>query len=195
MRFQLNAARSRSPRFRSAPFVFLLAASLGAGAACGSDSKPGSHVVQGTSDHTDNGVVSVDEAKIRGSIEDGTLAVDVPVTSLVDHDATGTLILHLVSVDGEDELGTAELPYSLAAGEAATLSASLAAPDGIAEQADLVRFSVRVDDGTAKSHLRVTRSLMYVVPLLDLRVEGPATLHPGRDGYYRGRVTTKCART
>ncbi len=189
MRLLVAATPSRrSVRFRSAPFVFLLAASLGAGVACGSDSTPSSHVVKGAGDHTDNGVVSIDEAKIRGSIEDGTLAVDVPVTSLVERDASGTLILHLISVDGADELGTVELPYSLKAGESATLSASLAAPDGISEQADLVRWNVRVDDGTAKSSLRVTRSLMYVVPLLDLRVEGPATLHPGRDSFYRVRV-------
>jgi alpha-2-macroglobulin-like protein len=180
----------RSTRFRSAPFVFLLAASLGTSAACGSgSSKPQSTVVvEGAGDHPDNGVVSVDEAKIRGSIEDGTLTVNVPVTSLVDHEASGTLLLHLVSVDGTDELGSVELPYSLGAGESATLSGSLTAPDSIAEQADLVRFNVRVDDGTAKSDLRVTRSLFYVVPLLDLRVEGPATLRPGRDAYYRVRV-------
>jgi hypothetical protein len=167
----------------------MLAASLTAGAACDGDSRPPSVVVvNGAGDHPQNELVSVDEARIRGSIEDGTLSVDVPVKSLVDHAASGTLTLHLTSVDGKDELGNAELSYSLEAGETATLSASVTAPEGIAEQADLVRYNVRIDDGTPKSELRVTRSLMYVVPLLDLRVEGPATLRPERDAYYRVRV-------
>ncbi len=180
----------RSPRFRSARFVLLLASSLGAGAACGSDSKPHSNVVvvQGSGDHAENGVLSVDEAKIRGSIADGTLSVEVPVTSLVDHAASGKLMLRLLGVDGKEEVGSVELPYSLEAEESATLSASLAAPEGLDAQSDLVAYSVRVDDGAAKPSLRVTRSLMYVVPLLDLRVEGPGTLRPARDGYYRVRV-------
>jgi hypothetical protein len=191
MRFYPPSTRSlRSIRFRTAPFVFLLAASLSAGAACGSgSSKPQSTVVEeGSGDHPQNGVVSVDEAAIRGSIDDGTLTVNVPVTSLVDHDASGKLTLHLTSVDGADELGTVVLPYSLAAGESSTLSGSLTAPDPISEQADLVRFNLRLDDGAAKGGLKVTRSLMYVVPLLDLRVEGPATLRPTRDAHYRVRV-------
>src|SRR6185436_10122835 len=134
MRFHPSSTRSlRSIRFRTAPFVFLLAASLSAGAACGSgSSKPQSTVVvEGSGDHPENGVVSVDEAAIRGSIDDGTLTVNVPVTSLLDHDASGKLILHLTSVDGADELGSVELPYSLAAGESSTLSGSLTAPDPI----------------------------------------------------------------
>lgn len=186
MRIDSSPVRSRrSPRFRSAPFAFLLAASLGGGAACGSSAKPTSTVVAGNGDHTDNGVVAVDEDNIRGSIEDGTLSVEVPVSSLVSRDTSGTLMLHLVSVDGKEELGKVDLPYALGANESATLSASLAAPDGLAEQADLVSFNVVVDDGATKSKLQVTRSLMYVVPLLDLRVDGPATLRPGRDAFYR----------
>src|SRR6187549_1583321 len=122
----LPVGSHRTTRFRSAPFVFLLATSLAASAACGSDSRPNSHVTQGTGDRSENGVLSVDEAKIRGSIEDGTLSIDVPVTSLVDHDVSGKLMLHLLSVDGKNELGSVELPYALAAEESATLSASLA---------------------------------------------------------------------
>jgi hypothetical protein len=190
MRFhRTNTGSRRSRHFRSAPFVLLLASSLGAGAACGSDSRGSSHVVvEGAGDHTENGVLSLDEAKLRGNIEDGTLTVDVPVTSLVDHPTSGKLVLRLLGVDGKDELGSVELPYSLAAEESATLSASLAAPSGITAQSDLVSYNLRVDDGAAKPNLRVTRSLMYVVPLLDLRMEGPATLRPTRDGFYRVRV-------
>jgi hypothetical protein len=190
MRLLRNATGShRSTRFRSAPFVLLLASALGAGAACGSDAKSGSHVVvQGTGDQSENGVLSVDEAKLRGSIADGTLTVEVPVTSLVDHPSSGKLMVRLLGVDGKEELGQVGLAYSLGAEESATLTASLAAPEGLDAQSDLVRYNLRVDDGGAKPSLRVTRSLMYVVPLLDLRVEGPGTLRPARDGYYRVRV-------
>lgn len=189
MRFITSATGSRrSTRFRSAPFVLLLAASLGASAACGSDSKPRSTVVaEGAGDRADNGVLAVDEPKIRGSIEEGKLAIDVPVSSLVGRAVKGELTLRLLSVDGKEELEAVKLPYSLGAEESAVLSASLAAPEGLVEQADLVRYNVRIDEG-AGSKLRVTRSLRYVVPLLDLRVEGPATLHPSRDGFYRLRV-------
>ena len=188
MRFHTSTVRSsRSRRFRSAPFVFLLASSLGVSAACGSDSKPQSTVAQGAGDHADNGVLAVDEAKIRGSIDEGTLRIDVPVSSLVDRDVKGELTLRLLSVDGKEELEAVKVPYSLGAAQDATLTASLTAPEGLTEQADLVRYSVRIDEG-ATSKLRVTRSLRYVVPLLDLRVEGPATLHPSRDGFYRLRV-------
>lgn len=188
MRLPTSAVRSlRSRRFRSAPFVFLLATSLGVSAACGSDSRPHSTVTQGAGDHADNGVLAVDEPKIRGGIDEGKLTIEVPVSAIVDRDVKGELTLRLLSVDGGEELEAVKLPYSLGAEESAVLSATLAAPEGLTEQADLVRYNVRVDEG-ASSKLRVTRSLRYVVPLLDLRVEGPATLHPNRDGFYRLRV-------
>lgn len=184
----------RSLRFRSAPVAILLALSVGAAGACSSDSKHGSTVVvEGAGDRTQNGVVSVDEAGLRGTIDAGTLSIDIPVKSLVDSASTGTLKLHLTGVDGSEELGSVEVPYTLKANERDTLRASLPAPDGINEQQDLVKYSVRLDDG-AKDGLRVTRSLMYVVPLLDLRVEGPATLRPGRDAFYRVRVQDELAK-
>ena len=187
MRFASLPGRShRSTRFRSAPFVFLLASSLGAGAACGSSgSTPSSSVVEGDGDHADNGVVSVQEAGIRGTIVDGTLSVQVPITSMVARDVSGTLTLHLVSVDGKDKLGRVEIPYALGPEESTNVSASLAAPEGVTEQADLVRWKVLIDEAATPSKLRVTRSLLYVVPLLELRVEGPGNLRPGRDAFYR----------
>src|SRR5690242_5198236 len=124
-------------RLRSTSFVLLLAACFSV--ACGDgDARPRSTVVVGNGDHADNGVLSVDEPKIRGSIEDGTLSVDVPVTSLVDKDISGKLNLRLISVDGAKELGTVELPYELAAGASDTLTASLDAPPDLAAQSDLV---------------------------------------------------------
>ncbi|HKY36006.1 MAG TPA: MG2 domain-containing protein [Polyangiaceae bacterium] len=178
----------RSRHFRTAPFAFLLAAVACIGVACGDgDGRPRSTVVIGDGDRAENGVLSINEANIRGTIEDGTMTVNVPVTSLVDRDTSGTLSLRLLSVDGKEELGVVELPYSLTAQESATLNASLDAPEGIEAQQDLVGFNVRVDDGSTKG-LRVTRSLLYVIPQYDLRVEGPAALRQSREGYYRVRV-------
>lgn len=178
----------RSPRLRAAPFVLLLAGSLGTGAACSGGSAPESTVIRGSGDQTENGALSVDEVNIRGRIDDGVLEVEVPVTSLVPQRASGRLTLRLLDVSGENELGAVDLPYSLDPRESRTLRASLKAPVGVAAQSDLVSYNVRVDEGGAKGGLQVTRSLMYVVPLLDLRVEGPATLRPGREAFYRVRV-------
>jgi hypothetical protein len=175
-------------RSRSAHFVLLLAVALGSSAACGSSgTTPPSTVTRGTGDQPQNSVLSVDEARIRGSIADGSLTVEVPVSSLVDHEISGKLLLRLLSVDGTQEHAVVELGYALAAGKSTTLSASLPAPKGLAQQSDLVNYNVRVDDGL-HGGLQVTRSLMYVVPLLDLRVEGPASLRPGRESFYRVRV-------
>jgi len=175
-------------RFRSAYFVLLLAGALAASSACGSSgSTPSSTVTHGSGDQSENGVVSVDEAKLRGRVADGSLTVEIPVTSIADHEASGKLRVRLMSVDGTEEHAAVEVGYSLGAKEAATLSARLAAPEGIQAQSDLVEYNVVVDDG-AKAGLQVTRSLMYVVPLLDLRVEGAANLRPGRESFYRVRV-------
>lgn len=187
MRLRRASSRSFRNGLRPAPLAWLLAACVGGGVACGSDSRPRSTVTVGDGDRADDGVLSVDEPNIRGSIEDGTLSVSVPVTSLVDRATSGTLTLRLLSVDGAEELARVALPYSLAGGASDTLTGTLDAPDELKGQADLVRYNVRVEGGT-DAGLRVTRSLLYVVPLYELRVEGPGALRVGRDGYYRVRV-------
>jgi hypothetical protein len=189
MRLAFHSIQSlRSRRFRSAPFAFLVAAAACVAVACGDgDGRPRSTVVVGDGDRAENGVLSIDEPNVRGTIEDGTITINVPVTSLVGRDTSGTLSLRLLSVDGKAEVSVVELPYSLGAGESASLSASLDAPEGIESQQDLVSFNVRVDDGST-SGLRITRSLLYVIPQYDLRVEGPRTLRQSREGHYRVRV-------
>jgi len=144
-------------------------------------------VVVGTGDRTQNSNLSVDEPNIQGVIEDDILTVSVPVTSLLSRPSSGKLQLRLLSVDGATELSVVELPYSLEAEETGTLTGSIPAPQGLESQANLVSFNVRVDDGTPKG-LRVTRSLLYVVPLYELRVEGPAVVRKGREASYRVRT-------
>jgi hypothetical protein len=179
---------TRLPRLgRAFAALFVLVAAAGPFSACGSDDRRHSNVVVGDGDQDRNGDLSVDESAITGNIEDGYLKVDVPVTSLVDKRIGGKLKLRLLSVDGERELGTVDLPYDLEAEASDILSAELQAPDGIELQSDLVRFNVRVDDNKAGG-LRVTRSLMYVVPLYDLRLEGPGKLRKGRSAAYRVRA-------
>ncbi|HEY5375775.1 MAG TPA: alpha-2-macroglobulin family protein, partial [Polyangiaceae bacterium] len=188
---QFRFRSASRPRF--AQLALVLAASGLFGVACGSGSGVSrtSHVSAdpklGNTDKPDNGVVSVDEPNISGAIDGSTLTVNVPVTSLVDHDATGTLNLRLQDVDGLTDRGVVALPYSLAAGESATLSATLAAPADATTPSDFVKSNVRVDDGSPGG-LRVTRSLMYVLPLDELTVEGPSTVHKGREVSYRVRV-------
>jgi hypothetical protein len=177
------------PRF--AQLAFVLAASGLFGVACGSSGSTESHVPAGpkvgNTDKPDNGVVSVDEPNIAGSITGTDLTVNVPVTSLVDHATAGTLKLRLQDVDGLTDRGVVDLPYSLAARESATLTGTLTAPADATTQSDFVKSNVRVDDDSAGG-LRVTRSLMYVVPLDELTVEGPSTVHKGREVSYRVRT-------
>ncbi len=187
-------ARATQFRFRSASrprfakLALVLAASGLCGVACGSGN---SHVPAGpklgNTDKTNNGVISVDEPNIRGSIKGSTLMVNVPVTSLVEHDITGMLKLRLADVDGLTEHGVVELPYSLAAGESTIVSGALAAPASATTQSDFVESNVRIDDGRPGG-LRVTRSLLYVLPLEELTVEGPSSVHKGREVSYRVRV-------
>jgi len=173
-------------RTRVSLFALSLAASSVGGLGCGSSSSSPTTGV-GSSGRADNGIVSVDKQGLTGSIDGTTLTVNVPVTSLVDHEASGNLRLHLQSVDGKSDLGSVDLPYTLAAGDHQTLTGTLTAPTGVTTQSDYVLQSVRVDDGT-ESGLRVIKSLLYVLPLTDLTVEGPSTLRPGREASYRVRA-------
>jgi uncharacterized protein YfaS (alpha-2-macroglobulin family) len=156
------------------------------GGACSSDRDRGSDGSLADEDRPDNGVVAVNEALITGRIEAGLLKVEVPVSSLVDRAAKGALRVHLRSVDGSTSLGTVDVPYELDPRASALLELSLPAPEATT-QPELVDFSVRVDDGTS-SGLRITRSLLRVVPPHDIRIDGPAKLRQKREATYRVRA-------
>ena len=178
-------------RPRVAQLAVILAASGLLGVGCGSAGSVSSQVSSGTpvgtGDKAENGLVAVDEPNITASIDGTTLTVNVPVTSLLDRDAVGSLKLRLQDVAGSHDRGVINLPYSLAAGASATLSGTLGAPADVASQSDFVKWNVRIDDDSA-SGLRVTRSLLYVLPFDELTVEGPATVRKGREVSYRVRT-------
>ncbi len=176
----------RALRPRVFPLALLLGVSFTLGA-CGKGRPPdGTDPTQvGSGDQPSNAVLSIDESDIRGTIKERTLTVNVPITSLVDESTEGQLNLRLLSVDGKSEEAVVPLRYSLKAKQSGTFSAELPAPDGLKSQSDLVKFSLRVDDD---KELRVTKSLLYSLPLYDLWVEGPANLSPGRTSYFRVRA-------
>ncbi len=138
----------------------------------------------GTPDRSQNGLISVDEPKLSGNIEDGTLRIDVPVTVVATHDVAGTIHVRLQNVDGTTVYEEVAIDFALTAGESTVLSADLSAPENVTAQADLVQYNVRVDDGSSEG-LRVTKSLLYVVPLVDVRLEGPKNVRKGKSASYR----------
>jgi hypothetical protein len=188
----LGRTRDASRLARYAPVALLLLAAP-AGVACsGSASStlasPDASVLDasapvsnGTADRPNNGLVEVDKLKITGSFEGGMLRLTVPVRAVDPHGASGTLRVRLLDVQGVTTASEVSLPYALGPGAAASLQTSLLAlaPAGLAGEADLVRWNVRIDDDKPAS-LRVTRSLLLVIPPHDVRLEGPSSVTSGR---------------
>ena len=92
--------------------------------------------------------------------------------------------MQLESVDGKRKLATTTVSYTLAADETTKLKASLSAPTDAKDQADLAQYNVVVEESRA-NRVRVIRSLMYVIPLYEVAIEGPSTLRKGKLGSYR----------
>jgi alpha-2-macroglobulin-like protein len=163
-------------------------------AACSTDApglpgrggSPDGGAIVGQVDRPANGTISVDESKLSGSISNGTVRFEIPV-AVSGNAASGTLRLRVVDVGGAKDISTAAMPFDLPQGGGATLTTTLPAPSSIVEQSDLVRFNVVVDDGTATG-LRVARSLMYVIPPAEVKLDGPATLSKGKSVSYRLQV-------
>jgi len=139
-------------------------------------------MVVGRPDRGDDGSIAINKAALTGSLAGGTLSVTVPLTAHTS--ASGKLNVRLVSVDGQQELGTTSVDYALGAGQSGTVTALLSAPPHAASQSDLVAYNVVVDDGRTAG-VRVTRSLMYVVPLYEVAIEGPSSLREGKPASYR----------
>jgi len=201
-------ARPRTPRAprpaHYAPLLFLLLAgtmSLDCAGSGGSvfevsdagATTPPSSAISGTSDVTDNGKIAIDKLKLVGSLDGGMIKVIVPVCAVDPSGASGTLRVRLLDVQGVTTAAEASLPYTLGPGAAATFQTSLPAPAGLAAaagsagEADLVNWNVRVDDDT-KNTVRVTRSLLFVVPAHDVRLEGPSAVTTGKGATYRVRT-------
>jgi hypothetical protein len=143
-------------------------------------------VTLGKVDHLSNGLVSVDESAIRGAIHDGSMTLTIPVHA--EKGGAGTLSAALITVDGKSTLAVGDIAYAVPRGQSADLETTLTLPGDLKSQADRVRFSVRVFDAAASS-LQVTRSLLYVVPPYELRLEGPSKVHADKRASYRVRAS------
>ena len=154
---------------------------------------PPNSVMTGTSDVPDNGHIAIDKTKLTGSLVGGGIKLLVPVRAVDPSGASGTLRVRLLDVQGVTPAAEVSLPYTLAAGETASLQTLLLAPPGLAGvagaagEADLVQWNVRIDDDKANS-VRVTRSLLLVIPAHDVRLEGPSAVTTGKGATYRVRA-------
>ncbi|WP_437942506.1 MG2 domain-containing protein [Sorangium sp. So ce341] len=185
MRARFDAFRRRwsSPHLLAA--LALALAGAGSGAACSSDEEVAPPF--GRPDQPRNGTIEVDEAKLRGVIEEGDLRLQIPVRNLTAGATRGHLRVTLVDLGADKEQGTTEVDVDISSSAAATAEARLPAP-AVSDQPGLARYLVRIDDGSEKG-LLVTRSLLRVIPPYDVRLEGPARVVRGRAASYRVRAT------
>ncbi|WP_437594305.1 MG2 domain-containing protein [Sorangium sp. So ce1000] len=182
MRLRFDALRQRWSSHH------LLAALALAGAlAAGCSSDEGTQPPFGRPDKPRNGTLEIDEAALRGVIEEGDLRLSIPVRNLTAGATSGHLRVTLVDLDADKEQGTTDVDVEIAGKAAATAEARLPAP-AVSAQPGLARYLVRVDDGSEEG-LLVTRSLLRVIPPYDVQLEGPARVVRGRAASYRVRAT------
>ncbi|WP_437282956.1 MG2 domain-containing protein [Sorangium sp. So ce375] len=183
MRVRFNALRRRW----SSPHL-LAALALAGAVAAGCSSDVATPPPFGRPDQPRNGTLEIDEAQLRGMIdEEGDLRLQIPVRNLTAGATSGHLRVTLVDLDADKEQGTTEIDVEIAGQAAATAEARLPAPT-VSGQPGLARYLVRVDDGSEEG-LLVTRSLLRVIPPYDVQLEGPARVVRGRPASYRVRVT------
>ncbi|WP_437581534.1 MG2 domain-containing protein [Sorangium sp. So ce887] len=183
MRVRFDAIRRRwsSPHLLAA----LALAGASSGAACSSDEAP--QAPFGRPDQPQNGTIEVDEAQLRGVIEEGDLRLRIPVRNLTTGATRGHLRVTLVDIDADKEQGTTDVDVEISSAAAATAEARLPAP-AVSAQPGLARYLVRIDDGSERG-LLVTRSLLRVIPPYDVQLEGPSRVVRGRAASYRVRAT------
>ncbi|KYF78840.1 alpha-2-macroglobulin [Sorangium cellulosum] len=184
MRVRFHATRQRWSSLHV--LAALALAGVISSGACSSDEAPPPTSV-GRPDRPQNGLIEVDEAKLRGVIEGGDLRLQIPVRNLTAGATRGHLRVTLVDLDADREQGTTEVDVEVASAAAATAEARLEAPS-VSAQPGLARYLVRIDDGS-DTGLLVTRSLLRVIPPYDVQLEGPARVVRGRPASYRVRAT------
>jgi hypothetical protein len=139
----------------------------------------------GESDRPSNGAITIDEPNLVAIVTGGELRLDVPVSAVKD--AKGDLTVSLIPVDGGKTLETTPARYDLVASNSVVLNPVLHVPSDVVGQADWVRYSVRIDDGAART-LRVTSSLLRVVRPYEVRLEGPGKVSKDKPVSYRVRA-------
>ena len=172
-------------RARWAPVLGLL---LAAGVVPNCESStPAGPVGVNSPDVNNNGRVAIDKATVTGSLDGGTLKLTIPVRAVDAAGASGVLHVRVLDVQGLTTAADAMVTYSLGPGGSASLQAGLTAPPGVHAQADLALWNLRIEE-SAPTLLRVTRSLLLVVPPYDVRLEGPNNVTQGKAVSYRVRA-------
>ena len=141
----------------------------------------GDHIA--TPDTPSNGLLTIDEAKITAAMNGKTLVVSIPTLAMTGS-AAGTLSASIQKVDGSTVASHADISYQITEGQTMTLEASLDLPDGVSKQPDLAAWVLRVEQKGTKP-LKVTRSLLHLVPPYEVVLEGPKTLLAGKGAAYR----------
>ena len=172
--------RFRRPRY--ALLCFLVIGALVPSCLGGGSGAPST--APGSRDIANNGHVSVDKTKLTGILDGSSLKLSVPVQAVDPSGASGTLQVRLLDATDTTQAAATQVSYSLGAGGSATLAAELPAPAPLSGQADLSGWNVRVDDGKSSS-LLLTRSLLMVVPPVEVRLEGPSSVTQGKATSYR----------
>src|SRR4051812_17281002 len=122
-------------------------------AGCSGSSNNGSHpppIGVGHPDQPTTDRLRVDEPGLRGEVSGGTIRLRVPVANDSAVASRGSLSVAVTSVDGRTSATRASLPYDLAAGGNAVLTALVPIPGGIAGQADWAKFNVQVASPDAR---------------------------------------------
>ncbi len=144
----------------------------------------GGTVYEGEPDRPRAGSVTVSEQSLVGAVEGNRLKLEFLLECGDQGSARGTLNVTLQSVDESERVATATVDYDLDANKQTVLPVELDLPAGVAAQADLAPWSVRIDDGTPNG-LRITRSLLHVIPPYEVRLDGPRSIQQGKTASYR----------
>ena len=171
--------RFRCPRY--ALLGFLVVGALVPSCLGGSG---GPSTAGGSPDVANNGHVSIDKTKLTGVLDGSSIKLSVPIQAVDPSGASGTLQVRLLDATDTMQATATQVSYSLGAGGSAMLAAELPAPAQFSGQADLSEWNVRLDDGKANS-LLLTRSLLMVVPPVEVRLEGPSSVTQGKATSFR----------
>jgi uncharacterized membrane protein YgcG len=152
----------------------------------GCSSGNGPRIDVGKPDQTSAGNLRVDEVGLRGDVRGGALHLQIPLHNIGPGAGQGNLAVSVGQLDGTEPVSR-PAPYQLQAGQDGVAEVDLPLPAQIKDQADWVKYRVVVTHPRLPA-LRVTRSLLAVVPPYEVRLEGPGQLVRGKLVRYRVRA-------
>lgn len=134
-------------------------------------------------DRSTNGAIAIDESALIGSAGGSKLTIEIPIQSLGKAES-GALNVSIRDIDGYPTHASTRVEYDVAAGGTQKQSVTFEMPPGISQQADWVLKNLRIDDGSVGG-LRLTTSLLRVIPPYELVLRGPQNLQQGKPATYR----------